>query len=294
MFKAAIFTDEVSQDFQTAVDVALEYGLDGLEIRSVWGTPPQGLEAYIPSMKKILAGTGLAVCSIASPFLKCDIDSQEEYQEHLGILERCIALAQAFDCALIRGFTFWRKGKLEDQWRKILRKFEEPVRMLEDAGMILAIENEASTCIGTGGVLRKFLDDLDAPHVKSMWDAANVHFDDVFFEVPYPNGYEAVKQDMVHMHLKDARRLPEPECVPIGEGDIDYRGQFAALATDGYEGYVSLETHWRPVQLTVEAMDRPGGNAFSASGEYASRICLANWMQMLKDMGLSRPCGIAV
>ena len=179
MFKMAVFTDEVSQDFQTAVGVALEYGLDGLEIRSVWDTPPQDLGNYVPSMKKILEGTGLAVCSIASPFFKCDIDSEEEYKEHIGILERCIALAQAFDCRIIRGFTFWRKGKLEDQWGKILKKLEEPVKILEREGMILAIENEASTCIGTGGVLRRFLDELDAPQVKSMWDPANVLFDDV-------------------------------------------------------------------------------------------------------------------
>ncbi len=286
MFKKAIFTDEVSQDFQTAVNVALEYGLDGLEIRSVWDTAPQDLGDYVPSMKKILDGTGLAVCSIASPFFKCDIDSEEEYREHIGILERCIALAKAFDCRIIRGFTFWRKGKLEDQWGKILRKFEEPVQLLEREGMILAIENEASTCIGTGGVLRKFLDELDAPQVKSMWDAANVLFDDVFEEVPYPDGYQAVKQDMVHMHLKDAKRMPEPECTPIGEGDIDYRGQFKALADDGYEGYVSLETHWRPVKLSEETLDRPGGSAFSASGEVASRLCLDNWMRMLKELGL--------
>lgn len=286
MFKTAIFTDEVSQDFQTAVSVALEYGLDGLEIRSVWDNPPQALGGYVPSMRKILEGTGLAVCSIASPFFKCDMDSEEEYKEHIGILERCIALARAFDCRIIRGFTFWRKGRLEDQWETILRKFEEPVKILEREGMILAIENEASTSIGTGGVLRRFLDELDAPQVKSMWDPANVLFDDVVEEVPYPDGYEAVKEDMVHMHLKDAGKTPTLECTPIGEGDIDFRGQFKALVDDGYEGYVSLETHWRPVKLSREELDRPGGSAFSESGEYASRLCLDNWMRMLKELGL--------
>ena len=52
--------------------------------------------------------------------------------------------------------------------------------------------------------------------------------------------------------------------------------QFAALKDDGYEGFCSLETHWRPVALSEEEIKRPGGAAYSESGEYASRICLAN------------------
>ncbi len=45
MFKLAVFTDEVSQDFEQAIAVALEYNLDGLEIRSVWDMPPHQIDA---------------------------------------------------------------------------------------------------------------------------------------------------------------------------------------------------------------------------------------------------------
>jgi L-ribulose-5-phosphate 3-epimerase len=31
----------------------------------------------------------------------------------------------------------------------------------------------------------------------------------------------------------------------MGEGNIDYVGQFKALLKDGYTGAVVLETHWR-------------------------------------------------
>jgi sugar phosphate isomerase/epimerase len=31
---------------------------------------------------------------------------------------------------------------------------------------------------------------------------------------------------------------------PLGEGGIDWKGQIAALAKDGYKGWMSLETHW--------------------------------------------------
>ena len=62
MFKRAVFTDEVSQDFAKAVEVAQEYDLDGLEIRSVWDKPPQDIDsADIDRMKQIMSGTDLVV-----------------------------------------------------------------------------------------------------------------------------------------------------------------------------------------------------------------------------------------
>ena len=31
---------------------------------------------------------------------------------------------------------------------------------------------------------------------------------------------------------------------PLGTRGVDWKGQIAALLSDGYRGYVSLETHW--------------------------------------------------
>jgi len=289
MFKLAVFTDEVSQDFRKAVDVALEYELDGLEIRSVWDKPPQNLGPEDRRrMREILDGTGLKVCSIASPFFKCDIDSEDEYKKHIQILRDCIDLAHFFDCRIVRGFTFWRKGSFQDNLQRILDKFEEPVKILESEDIILGVENEASTSIGTGKNLAIFLGKLNSPYVKATWDPANSVFDPDG-EVPYPDGYEEIKDEMIHMHVKDARRDPsthEPECTPVGEGDIDYKGQFKALYEDGYEGYASLETHWRPTKLSEEELNRPGGSKFSESGEYASRVCLDGIISILKELSL--------
>ncbi len=36
-----------------------------------------------------------------------------------------------------------------------------------------------------------------------------------------------------------------PAWGPLGERDIDWRGQLGALLADGYSGWISLETHWR-------------------------------------------------
>ncbi|MEW6357879.1 MAG: sugar phosphate isomerase/epimerase family protein [Planctomycetota bacterium] len=293
MFKMGVFTDEVSQDFQTVVNLCKEYRLEGIEIRSVWDKPPQNIsDDDIAEMKKILDGTGIKICSVASPFFKCELDSDEEYRQHIAILERCIHLAQSFDCHIVRGFTFWRRGRAEDVWQQILDKYQEPIKILERTGAKVGIENEASTYIGTGRALRKFLDDLGSPHVGAIWDPCNCLYDPDVQEVPFPDGYQAIKNRMIHMHLKDSKRAEgggKAECVPIGEGDIDFRGQFKALVNDGYTGYVSLETHWRPAAaLSEDERDKPGGAKFSESGEEASRICLNNTFKIFEEIGIKR------
>jgi len=289
MFKLAVFTDEVSQDLQRVIEIAREFELKGLEIRSLWNKKgPQDLTSEdIKRIKEIVKGSGLTICSIASPFFKCNINSEEEYKVHLKILRDCISLAQQLDCPLIRGFTFWRKGNFEENLEKIISKFEEPIKILEKEGITLGIENEAATFIGNGKNLSRFLSKIDSPYIKAVWDPANSIFDPEG-EVPYPDGYEAIKRWMVHMHLKDARRdstTGEPKCVPVGKGAIDFRGQLKALKNDNYEGYVSLETHWRPEEeLSEEEINLPGGEKFSRLAEKASRICLENLQKLMREI----------
>ena len=48
-----------------------------------------------------------------------------------------------------------------------------------------------------------------------------------------------------HFHAKDCRIVNDaPQWLALGEGSVDWPGQFDALARDGYRGWISLETHW--------------------------------------------------
>lgn len=287
MFKLGVFTDEIDQDFQRAADVAREFGLQGLEVRSVWDTKPQDLtRQQIAKMKAILKGTGLAVCSIGSPFYKCEIDSAAERAEHLDILKRCIELARAFDCPVVRAFTFWRKGEAAARWAEIVAAYEEPARLATKAGIVLGVENEFACMIGTGEEVARFVKDVNDEHVRVAWDCANA-FD--AGEAPFPAGYRHVRDLLCHVHLKDARINPETRKVEnyiVGEGQIDIAGELKALAKDGYEAYVSLETHWRPTSLAGDLLNRPGGSAFSLNAETATRICLQNLVGILRKLKL--------
>ena len=70
MFKVGIIGDEASQDFQTVVDMEIEFKLNSIVIRSVWEKAPQELtDQDIDQMKQILKDTNVEVIGIASPFI---------------------------------------------------------------------------------------------------------------------------------------------------------------------------------------------------------------------------------
>lgn len=285
MFKKGVITDEISQDFNEAVELALKYNLDGVEIRSVWEKGPHELDSVdINKIKEILAKTNLQVCGISAPFFKCDIDNEEEIKEHLEILKKSIKLGQELGTNLIRGFTFWDNGNFEENLDKIISKFEEPLEILEREKAILVLEFDPSVYATNAKKLVKVIDKINSPYVKALWDPGNDIYDPEG-EEPYPTGYEIIKNHMIHMHLKDAKKLDDGSVVatPIGEGEVKYKEHFERIINEGYSGYVVLETHYRPKhELSEELLALPKGSAFSHLGYEATEESLINWDKILK------------
>ena len=110
-FKTSVITDEIDQDFEKACDLACEFALDAVEIRSVYERGPfEFTDDDLRRMKEILSKKGLKVCAISSPFFKCKMNDHDEIKNHLEGLRRCIAIADELGTDLIRGFTFWAEG----------------------------------------------------------------------------------------------------------------------------------------------------------------------------------------
>ncbi|OPZ22267.1 MAG: Xylose isomerase-like TIM barrel [candidate division BRC1 bacterium ADurb.BinA364] len=286
-FRIAVFSDEVSQDLDRIVQVCKDYALPGIELRSIFDTPPQSLSAeQIETIRKRLDGEGLSVCCISSPFYKCRIDSPEEIAAHHDILRRSIDLAHALDAPIVRGFTFWRDGAFDDaRLNRVLDLYETPLAILESMDGSLGIENEGSTSTGTGAEVSRFLDALGHPRVDSIWDCGN-HVAMPGAGPGFPEDFEAQKPWMAHIHIKDGVADSDGKFhfVRLGDGQSRVRQLLTALAGEGYDGWISLETHWRPAALSEEEMNRPGGSSFSQDGEFASRACLDAMKSWLNAM----------
>jgi sugar phosphate isomerase/epimerase len=284
--KLAVFTDEVSQDLETALQLAVRYKLDGVELRSVWDKPVQHLSGQeVARVGQMLREHELAVAAIASPVFKCELDDKPAQRDHLDYLRRCIEIAKTLGTDIIRVFTFWKRGPSQPVWERIKEGFGPAVPIAEEGGVILGIENEHSTYCATAAETKRFVEEIGSPAVRVVWDPCN----EVAAEegiTPYPDAYRLVAPLTVHVHVKDAEKVggtSQARVTPVGEGEVDWKGQLRDLLSVGYDGYASLETHWRPQALPNEVLNQPGGTGFSAAGEYASEVCLRNWMGILAD-----------
>ena len=280
MFKLSLITDEVSQNLREAADFALRNGIEGLELRSINGRGPFAwTQEDIAEVDQVLAETKLSVSALALPFFKCRMDDEKEIAEHIEGLKNAMELARRWKVKLLRGFTFWKNS---GSWEGALENYRAILPLLEDTEFILVLETEPSVHTANATLLAKFLKELDSPKVQALWDPGNLPFDEEG-ERPYPEGYEILKGTIAHMHLKDAVGCgADAQAVCLGTGLVDFPGQFKALREDGYDGYLSLETHYRlEVQLTEEQLKLPGGAAFSQGGMAASQECmdaLKQWM----------------
>lgn len=280
--KLSVITDEISQDLEEAAQLAAGFGLEAVELRSVWNCQPHELsQEQIDRIKSLCAENKLKICAISSPFFKCDLNAHE-IEEHLDILGKTIRLAKQLDCGLIRGFSFWQKGDFEENLPRIVAAFERPARMLREAGIKMVLEPDPAVFACNGQRVAKLVEQIGHPSIYALWDAGN----DVFSpteEVPFPDGYNYVKPYIGHVHVKDAVRNQNGtvESVKIGTGVVGWPRQLAALKQDGYDGYLSLETHYRRgSHIDNELMRLPGGEAFSLHGREASVECI----QALKEM----------
>jgi sugar phosphate isomerase/epimerase len=120
--------------------------------------------------------------------------------------------------------------------------------------IVLVLENEHSCNMGTGREMGRVVKEIGSPGLRGNWDPGNAAMLD---EVPFPDGYAAVKGLFSHMHVKDVRKnaaTAKKEWAPVGGGYIDWKGQIDALRKDGYQGTISLETHYaRPDHNKVES-----------------------------------------
>lgn len=283
MIPLGILTDEISQDVAHALDVAVELGFSYVELRSFWEKNIIDLsDSEVVQVKRLITDRGLQVCAIASPFFKCDLDlvpSEGEtetprgdlfyarggnYTEQIEMLERSIELAQTFGTRLVRSFSFWKRNEpawerdeVMEIWETMINRFREPLRLAEEADVIMALENEHDCNIATSDEIVRLFQEVRSDHLGLIWDPGNAF---CAGEIrPYPDGYERIKPYICHVHVKDVHRDPgtgECEWRPIGGGAIDYPGQFQALRADGYAGVITLETHYRPPEGSPEAGTR--------------------------------------
>jgi L-ribulose-5-phosphate 3-epimerase len=258
-FKIAVITDEISQDFGHACEVASQqFGMSWVEIRSAWKKNIMNFDAHdISEVLTVVKKNNLRVTDIGSPLFKVDwqdapkskfaekdqFNANFTYAQQDEILDRCIELAKKLSTDRIRCFDFWRLDDPAPHRSAMNEVLQKAAEKIGRAGLILLLENEYACNTGTGAEAAKTLAGVPSRHFMLNWDPGNAAKRG---EVPYPGGYNLLPKDRIgHCHVKDVvRNNNDYEWAAMGKGIIDWSGQFDALKRDGYHHAVSLETHW--------------------------------------------------
>lgn len=275
-FLLSIISDEISQDPEVAIQLAAEYHLDGIELRSAWDTPVELLpEEKLRSLVELAAENGLKISAIASSFLKEDWCKDDRAK-----FDRLVKACGVCGCNTIRGFSFWKSEDYTDeQFAEYLKPYDE---LLGEAGLQLALENDPSVNLNTGYALARFFRDHEFKNIGVLWDPGNDIYACLGKVKSYPDEYVEVKPFMRHFHIKDGLPVDNTvKAIGLGDGVMDFHGQFRALKEDGYTGWITLEPHYR-LEGTIdhELLKRPGGAAFSEGGYMPSKISM-EWLQKI-------------
>jgi L-ribulose-5-phosphate 3-epimerase len=260
-FHISVINDEISQDFGRACEVASkQFGMEWIELRSMWNKNVVGLDSHeVAETLRLVKQNNLRVTDIASPLFKVDwpdaphskfgqerdqFNANFTYAQQDEVLDRSIALAKTFGAKVVRCFDFWRiddPGPYRQAMNEDLNKAAEKVGK---HGLTLVLENEFECNTATGTEAAKTLAGVPSRFFKLNWDPGNAAMRG---EVSFPDGYAQLPKDRIgHCHCKDVKRKGDGfEWAAMGQGLIDWVGQFKALKRDGYRHAVSLETHWR-------------------------------------------------
>jgi L-ribulose-5-phosphate 3-epimerase len=296
-FHLAVIAEEISDDFEVALSVAQELGIEAIEFGSLWGEP-LGIASQesLQRAKALIDASGLKICSVGPMTFKNivlghvpveHIADEPAFQDQMWLLKRQLDAAKFLGAPMLRVYSFRREGMIglgnpsprlprggpfpPEMLAKVVAALRIACQAAEQVGVPLALENVRSCWANSGYNQSLILEQVNSPWLKAIWDPSNgfVSGEEDYF----PTAYARVKPYMAHVQVKDAvvvdaaRGLTRWE--RIGDGSVDFAGQLAALRDDGYTGYVSIETHWSP----------PGGNP-----EANTRATYAGLMDVLASI----------
>ncbi len=202
----------------------------------------------------MLDDTGIRLAILDTSFFKVPLPAVETLEGSRAMRKQWDLLDRAFERASILGtdlirtfaFTYPRDGAPEPAaYPRIYELVAESAARARSAGFRLAVENVGGSYVATSAQSAALLREVRSAALGLTWDPNNAAREGD--PEPFPAGYESLDSDRIlHVHFRDYRRTADGtvEWCGVGDGDFDHVGQIRALLQDGYEGVMSLETHY--------------------------------------------------
>jgi sugar phosphate isomerase/epimerase len=242
-----IVSDEIAPDFRTAARYGISWGITRYEIRCLAsGRVPDVNKAEWEDAVAAAREHGLAITALSPGILKHSLDRYADLEKDLReTLPRSIDCAWQCGAGMIIVFGI-RKRQADGpaDRARVVDLLRRAADAAASAGMKIAVENEPGFHCDTGAATRAIIGEVASPALGANWDPCNAYGTD---EVPYPEGYAAIRPVILNVHVKDTARGSLIQCVPVGEGAIDWEGLIRALVADAIVPHVTIETHCLPL-----------------------------------------------
>jgi L-ribulose-5-phosphate 3-epimerase len=266
-FKLGVTTDEIAPDLETALRFLNEFGLQWAEIRNLWGKYVTDLpledirkaRRLLDESKVRLSVLDTALYKCALPGLKTARPTRDDYpyEQQDALLGRALERAELLGTRFIRIFSFWRTEDVEAGWPRMVELLNRCAERARAAGCVLLVENINGGLVETSAESAGLLASVTSPALGLAWDPNNAFCAP---EIPFPDGYALLdKKRIHHIHLRDARHnatTGKCDWMPTGKGEIDNLGLLRTLLKEGYQGTLTLETHYQRPDKNKELATR--------------------------------------
>jgi L-ribulose-5-phosphate 3-epimerase len=280
--RLSAITDEISQDLDTALRVCESLGIETVELRTVDGA--QLVEhdtATVHRIASALRGGGFGCEVVDTPFLKAAPVGEEVGEAEWATLRRGVELAAELGARTVRVFGGARSGQSAGgrssapteppraaaapaapppTARWTADALARAVELADGAGVRVALEIEWECAVATRDEAAQVLAAMPADGLGIVWDPGN---EARFAGAAPPHDVDAtVGQRVVHVHVKDVDG--RGDWTRVGGGLVDWRAELRLLAAHGYEGLLSLETHYQLPDGGLPAATRESAAALKA------------------------------
>jgi L-ribulose-5-phosphate 3-epimerase len=252
-FHIGAVTDVFSPDVVAAASIMHELGMRGAELRTINGH--NILEADDDELDRALLAlreSRLEIIAIASPLLKCAL---VDWPAQSRLAERAFEIAKLAGAKIVRVFSGLRAAEPGADFERVVDLLQDLADKAGHYGLIIALENDRACNISTAQEMAGVLAAIDHSNLLVVWDPASAY---ISGEKPFPSGYRMLDAKRIALvHAKDCTlEGHKPVWEPVGDGDIDWQGQIDALAEDGYQGFIHLETYWPGIRDCANNLKR--------------------------------------
>ena len=276
------FADEAARDLAGQIKATQEIGWNQISARGVNGSNIHELpEAEFHTVADQLDEAGITVPEFGSLIGNWGKPISSDFEVTLAEIDRAIPRMERLGTQMIRIMSYAQEPWGSEQYEEErFRRLREIVARFSDAGLTAAHEN----CMNWGGFSAQHSMRLveEVPGLKLIFDTANPVFQ-MDRSRPSSNGsfpwqdplefYHAVREHIVHVHIKDCTNPPAGETEPTeytlpGKGQGQVREILTELLKSGYQGGLAIEPHVATVFHAVDGEEPDWDQCYRSYVEY--------------------------